>query len=97
MQDFNPEFAFNEDGRINFRGYRHDSESFDVWGYIPDAQCGYVLKAYREHLMSADDVYLNDLWPRIKRATEYLMERDGRHGPVNGILEGLQHLTKAIG
>ena len=97
MQDFNPEYAFNKDGRINFRGYRHDSDSFNVWGYIPDAQSGYVLKAYREHLMSADNEYLDSLWPRIKLATQYLMERDARHGPLNGILEDLQHLTDSLG
>ncbi len=97
MQDYNSEYAFNKDGRINFRGYRHDSDSFEVWGYIPDAQAGYVLKAYREHLMNADYKYLDNLWPKIKRATEYLMERDGRHGPVNGILEDLQHLTDSLG
>ena len=95
-QDYNPDYAFNDTGRINFRGYRHDSESFDVWGYIPDAQAGYVLKAYREHLMTADSKYLDMLWPRIKLATEYLMERDSRYGDLNGILEGLQHLTDSL-
>lgn len=96
MQDFDPEVAWKPTGRINFRGYNDNTESFDQWGYIPDAQCGYVLKAYREHLMSPDNAYLDELWPRIKRSTEYLIERDGRHGEVNGILEGMQHLTDSL-
>ncbi|TWT84247.1 hypothetical protein CA13_57230 [Planctomycetes bacterium CA13] len=97
MQDFSDTASFKDSGRINFRGFNDNSESFKNWGYIPDAQAGYVLKAYREHLMSADNQYLNELYPRIKRATEYLIERDGRHGPTNGILEGLQHLTDSLG
>lgn len=96
MQDFNPDVAWKPTGRINFRGFNDNSESFENWGYIPDAQCGYVLKAYREHLMSPDNSFLDELWPRIKRSTEYLIERDGRYGEVNGVLEGLQHLTDSL-
>ena len=96
MQDFHPEVSWKPSGRINFRGYNDPGESFEHWGYIPDAQSGYVLKAYREHLMSADNSFLDELWPRIKRSTEYLIERDGRYGEVNGILEGLQHLTDSL-
>lgn len=97
MQDFDPQVAWKPSGRINFRGYNDNSESFKNWGYIPDAQAGYVLKAYREHLVSADDGFLDDHWSRIKRSVEYLIERDGRHGPTNGILEGMQHFTDSLG
>jgi len=93
MQDYNENVSFKDTGRINFRGFNDNSESFWNWGYIPDAQSGYVLKAYRENLMSADYEFLNRLWPKIKKSTEYLIQRDGRYGQVNGILEGLQHLT----
>lgn len=96
MQDFDPEVSWKPTGRINFRGFNDTSESFEQWGYIPDAQCGYVLKAYREHLMSPDTAHLNELWPRIKQSTEYLIERDGRYGEVNGVLEGMQHLTDSL-
>jgi len=97
MQDYHENVSFKNTGRINFRGFNDNSESFENWGYIPDAQAGYVLKAYREHLMSADYHYLDRLWPKIKKATEYLIERDGRYGPINGILEGMQHLTDSLG
>jgi len=97
MQDFNFNVSQRETGRINFRGYKDNSESFDNWGYIPDAQAGYILKAYREHLMSADNVFLNQLWPHIKLGMEYLMERDARYGKLDGILDGLQHFTDNLG
>jgi len=95
-QDFNPEVSWKPTGRINFRGYNDTSEIFETWGYIPDAQCGYILKAYREHLVSGDYEYLDKLWPRIKKSVEYLFERDERWGPLNGVLEGLQHLTDSL-
>lgn len=96
-QDFNLEVGQATSGRINFRGYQHEDESFKNWGYIPDAQAGYILKVYREHLVSPDEKFLTDLYPRVKAAMAYLHERDGRHGELNGVLEGLQHLTDSLG
>ncbi|WP_223549042.1 GH116 family glycosyl hydrolase [Aestuariivivens sp. NBU2969] len=93
MQDFNMDLAQKQSGRINFRGFYDNSESFMNWGYIPDAQAGYVLKAYREHLVSPDYSFLTELWPNIKLAMQYLIKRDGRYGETDGVLEGLQHLT----
>ena len=36
-----------------------------------DGQCGAVLKAYREHLLSADRRFLDDHWERIRKAMDY--------------------------
>ncbi len=55
-----------------------------------DGQCGCILRAYREHLMSGNDHYLARMWPRIKRAVEYMIAED-RDG--NGLLEGAQYNT----
>jgi uncharacterized protein (DUF608 family) len=69
-------------GMINHRGESH--------GPAIDGQAGCVLRAYREHQMSADDAFLKRNWPRVKKALEYLMEQDGNG---DGILEGGQHNT----
>lgn len=70
-------------GVINFR-------SEFGFGYAADAQCGYVLRTYREHQMSRDDRFLRRVYSRMKKALGYLIERDGDE---NGVLEGKQHNT----
>ena len=71
------------DGAIHFRG---------EFNNIPavDAQSGYVLRALREHQMSADDKLLRRLWPKIRRATEWLIKKDGNG---DGLIESNQHNT----
>ena len=55
-----------------------------------DGQCGCVLRAYREHLMSPDRAFLGRVWPRVKRALEFLIAEDA---DGNGLLEGAQYNT----
>ncbi len=87
MQDYAPEAGFVEEtGMIRFRG--------EGWGgWAGDGQAGSVLKAYREHQISADNAFLTRNWPRIKKALEFLIREDGDD---NGVLEGSQHNTYDI-
>ena len=55
-----------------------------------DGQTGTILRLYREHQMSADDDFLNRNWPRIRKASEFLVQQDGND---DGILEGNQPNT----
>jgi len=55
-----------------------------------DGQAGTIIRAYREHQMSADGAFLRRRWPRIKKAVEYLIREDGDD---NGLLEGRQYNT----
>lgn len=88
MQDFNPREnggGFHADtGLVGFR-------SNDA--YAADGQCGTILKAYREHLMSPDGAFLQRNWPRIKLALEYSIGHDGN---VDGLIEDEQHNTYDI-
>ena len=87
MQDFNPEAGFNADsGMIRFRG-----DWPDFW--CGDAQTGYVLKAYREHQISADGSFLKENWTNIRKAAEYLFAEDADD---DGLIEGQQHNTYDI-
>jgi uncharacterized protein (DUF608 family) len=70
-------------GWINFRG-----ECMRYWA--ADAQAGCILRAYREHQMSADDLWLRKLWPRVRKSLEFLISRDA---DGDGILDGPQHNT----
>jgi uncharacterized protein (DUF608 family) len=86
MQDLGPALDLKT-GRVAFRG---EGPGFD---YAADGQCGTVLKCYREHLLSKDDVFLKKNWPRIKKVMEYAIRRDGN---ADGIIEDRQHNTYDI-
>ena len=83
MQDFGQGFDA-ESGLVGFRSNR---------AYAADGQCGTVLKAYREHQMSADNSFLKRNWPRIKMALEFSIARDGND---DGLIEVSQHNTYDI-
>jgi len=71
------------DGAIHFRG---------EFNNIPavDAQAGTILRALREHQMSADVEFLKRNWPKIKLATQWLIAKDANN---DGLIESNQHNT----
>lgn len=72
-------------GAISHRTYRdHGSAHAD------DGHCGRILGVYRDHQMSPDDSFLRELWPKIKKAIEFLFTRDPNG---DGILDGPQPNT----
>ena len=76
-------FAQQPNGAIFFRGEFNDIPAID-------AQAGTILRALREHQMSADDAFLKRNWPQIRRAIEWLIAKD-ENG--DGFIEGNQHNT----
>ena len=56
-----------------------------------DGQCGGILGAYREHLLTPDRTWLSRHWPQIKKATDYLITRWDKDG--DGVLAGPQWNT----
>jgi uncharacterized protein (DUF608 family) len=58
-------------------------------GLAVDGQAGCILRAYREHQMSASDAFLRTLWPKIKLAMQALVRMDRGEG----LIEGAQHNT----
>ena len=79
-QDFGEGFD-PDSGLVGFRSNR---------AYAADGQAGTILKAYREHLCSADDAFLRRNWPRIKKALEFSISQDGND---DGLIENSQHNT----
>ena len=41
-----------------------------------DGQAGTILRIYREHRMSADDVFLKNNWTKIKKAIQFVIAQD---------------------
>ena len=70
-------------GRIRFR-----AEHNNHWAV--DGQSGVILRTWREHQMSADASFLRRVWPRARKALEFLISKDTGH---EGIIEGPQHNT----
>ncbi len=72
-----------ETGGIDYRAEAHRVVAID-------GLTGTILRAYREHQMSADDAFLGRIWPRVRRSVEHLL---GRDPDGNGILDGEQYNT----
>jgi len=70
-------------GAIRFRG------EFKR-GPAVDAQAGVVLRTLREHRLCSDDSWLRSVWPRARKALEFLISMDGNG---DGLIEGAQHNT----
>jgi len=60
-----------------------------------DGHASCILKAYREGLNHPDDGFLNEYWPHVRRAVEYLIARDAKAagGQPGGILQDAQWNT----
>ena len=80
--DFGVAFDPNT-GRIRFR-----AEHNDHWAV--DGQAGCILRTYREHQMSPNPAFLRGLWPKVKKAVEFLISKDAGQ---DGIVDGPQHNT----
>lgn len=78
--------AFRNDGFVDFRGGLAGRDA-------TDGQAGVVLRTYREHLTSADDAFLRRVWPRARKALEFLIAQDARDGEPDGVPVGEQHNT----
>jgi len=63
------------------------------WQNAPaaDGQCGSILKTYREFLQCGDKAFLDDLWPEVKRAMDYIFEKWDQDG--DGVMDGPQWNT----
>ena len=84
MVDFKAGIGFHPDsGIIGHRGEVHATPA-------TDGQAGTILRAYREHQMSADSAFLKRIWPNVKKAVEFLIREDD---DGNGLLEGKQPHT----
>ena len=78
----------NATGMIRIRG--------EKTGPSIDGQAGTILRIYREHQMSKDDVFLQRNWPKIKKALIFLMRQDKNHDgmedtPMENTLDALWH------
>ncbi|TKG95144.1 hypothetical protein EYV94_10560 [Puteibacter caeruleilacunae] len=77
--------SFQKDGAILSRDGRER--------IFMDGHLGAILKAYREHLNSKDNLFLSRNWPKIKKAMGYAINEDGN---ADGLMETTQSNTYDI-
>jgi uncharacterized protein (DUF608 family) len=75
--------ALQRDGAIHFRAEFNNSPAVD-------GQAGTILRALREHQMSADAEFLKRNWPKIRLATQWLIAKDADN---DGLIESSQPNT----
>lgn len=73
-------------GAISFRGDLNKKNA-------ADGQAGIVLRAYRDYLISDDEVFLKKNWKNIKLTLQYLINLDKEDGEADGSIFGEQHNT----
>ncbi len=79
--------SFREDG-----GMGHRDETAGNYGktVAHDGHCGTIIRAYREHKMSATNDFLKRNYLNIKKSVQYIINEDKNR---DGLLEGGQHNT----
>jgi len=55
-----------------------------------DGQAGAILRSLREHQMTSNNEFLKRNWPKIKKAVQYLIDKDAN---ADGMIEGAQPNT----
>ncbi len=79
--------SFRDDG-----GMGHRDETAGNYGktVAHDGHCGTIIRAYREHKMSANNEFLSRNYVNIKKSVQYIISEDKNR---DGLLEGGQHNT----
>jgi non-lysosomal glucosylceramidase len=84
----------DDDGRMSFRTHR--VFGLPKWDMLPaaDGQLGAVIRLYRDWMLSGDDVFLRQIWPKAVQAIEFAFAFWDLDGDC--VLESQQHNTYDI-
>jgi uncharacterized protein (DUF608 family) len=58
-----------------------------------DGTMGQIIKTYIDWQLSGDQAWLDQIWPRVKKAVEFAWVEGGWDGDRDGVMEGVQHNT----
>jgi uncharacterized protein (DUF608 family) len=88
-------YSMDDDGGMRFRQRLPDGASrFET--AAADGQMGQIMKVYLDWQLSGDRAWLEELWPRVKRAIAFAWIPNGWDADRDGVLEGAQHNTYDI-
>jgi non-lysosomal glucosylceramidase len=85
-------FSMDDAGAMHFRQLLPDGKQRS--GYAAtDGQMGQIVHAYLDWKLSGDQLWLERMWPRIKKGLEFAWVPGGWDANKDGVLEGVQHNT----
>ena len=85
-------YSIDDAGAMRFRQSLPDGK--DRWGFAAaDGQMGQIIHAYLDWVLSGDQAFLHEMWPRAKKAIEFAWIPGGWDANRDGVLEGVQHNT----
>jgi uncharacterized protein (DUF608 family) len=58
-----------------------------------DGTMGQIIKTYIDWQLLGDRAWLDQIWPRVKKAVEFAWVEGGWDGDRDGVMEGVQHNT----
>ena len=85
-------FCMDEAGAMHFRQLLPDGKERSGFA-AADGQMGQIVHAYLDWKLSGDRAWLENLWPRIKKAIEFAWIPGGWDANRDGVMEGVQHNT----
>jgi uncharacterized protein (DUF608 family) len=85
-------YVMDERGGLSFRQLLPDGiQRFG--SAAADGQMGQIMKVYLDWQLSGDKDYLQEFWPKAKRALEFAWIPGGWDADRDGVMEGVQHNT----
>lgn len=88
-------YSMDDEGGMRFRQLLPDGkERFST--AAADGQMGQILHAYMDWKLSGDLKWLQEIWPRVKKAIEFAWIKNGWDPGQTGVMTGVQHNTYDI-
>lgn len=85
-------YSMDERGGMYFRQLLPDG--IERYGFIAtDGQMGQIMKVYIDWQLSGDRQFLEEFWPKVKRAISFAWIPGGWDENRDGVMEGVQHNT----
>ncbi|MGA8028376.1 MAG: GH116 family glycosyl-hydrolase [Bryobacteraceae bacterium] len=85
-------FSMDDAGAMHFRQLLPDGKERSGFA-AADGQMGQIVHAYLDWILSGDRDWLQNLWPRIKKAIAFAWIPGGWDANRDGVMEGVQHNT----
>ncbi len=85
-------FSMDDAGAMHFRQLLPDGKERSGFA-AADGQMGQIVHAYLDWILSGDRRWLENIWPRVKKAIEFAWIPGGWDANRDGVMEGVQHNT----
>jgi uncharacterized protein (DUF608 family) len=85
-------YSLDDAGAMHFRQLLPDGKQRSGFA-AADGQMGQIVHAYLDWVLSGDDAWMRQIWPRVKKAVEFAWIPGGWDADRDGVMEGVQHNT----